>query len=170
VAQEVTRRRVLAAAAAALPLLAAGCKGIGALGTPPSTPADVIVVADAIAVETGLIARYTKVLAAQPALAARLHPILAQHQEHLTRLRGRLIVPKGRPAPTPAPSARTSPAAVPGTAAGALAYLRDAENTAAAAQLNHLGTVPPVLAELLASISTSEATHALLLAGHGRHL
>ena len=167
-AQEAPRRRVLATALAALPLAAAGCKGIGALGTPPATPADVTVVADAIAVETGLIARYEKVLATQPGLAADLRPILAQHHEHLTRLRDRLIVPKGRPSPSPARSARRSAAPVPGTAAGALSYLRDAENAAAAAQLTHLGAVPPSLAELLASISTSEATHSLLLSTHGR--
>lgn len=168
-AQEATRRRVLAAAAAALPLVVAGCKGIGALGTPPGTPTGVTVAADAIAVETGLIAHYGKVLAAQPGLAAQLRPILAQHHEHLIRLRARIIVPKGRPTPTPSPSARLRPAPVPGTASGALAYLRDAENAAAAALLTHLGTAPPSLAQLLVSISASEATHAALLGAHGRH-
>lgn len=166
-AQEATRRRVLAAAVAALPLVAAGCKGIGALGTPPGTPAAVTMIADAVAVETGLIAHYGKVLAAQPALAAQLRPILAQHHEHLTRLRARIIVPKGRPSPSP--SARPRPAPVPGTAAAALAYLSDAENAAAAALLTHLGTAPPSLAQLLVSISASESTHAALLGTRGRH-
>jgi hypothetical protein len=57
---------------------------------------------------------------------------------------------------------------VPGTPAKALAYLRDAENTAAASLLAHLDEAPPSLAQLLASISASEATHALIL-GQGGH-
>jgi hypothetical protein len=165
--QDATRRRVLAAAAVTLPLVAAGCKGVGALGTPPKQAPDVAVVQDAIAVENCLIARYGAVLAAVPGLAGQLRPLLAQHHEHLARLRGRLIVPPARPAvsPTARPSA---PAPPPGTPAGALAYLRDAENAAAAALLAHLDTAPPSLAQLLASISASEATHALILQPHGR--
>ena len=58
---------------------------------------------------------------------------------------------------------------MPGTATGALSYLRDAENAAAAAQLAHLAAAPPSLAQLLASISASEATHAMILGGHERH-
>jgi hypothetical protein len=168
VAQEATRRRVLTAAAVALPLLAAGCKGVGALGTPPKPAADVAVVQDAITGESYLIARYGAVLAAVPALAAELHPLLAQHHEHLARLRARLIIPKGaRPTPSPKHSPRVPP--VPGTAAAALGYLHDAENAAAAATLAHLERATPSLAQLLASISASEATHALLLSAHGRH-
>src|SRR5215468_1681477 len=68
-ARDATRRSVLTAAAAALPLVAAGCKGIAALGTPPKPAPDVTVATDAIAVETRLIARYGDVLAANPALA-----------------------------------------------------------------------------------------------------
>jgi hypothetical protein len=56
---------------------------------------------------------------------------------------------------------------VPGTAAAALAYLRDAETAAAGSLLAHLAAAPPSLAQLLASISASEATHALIL-GAGR--
>ena len=65
-ARDATRRRVLTAAAAALPLVAAGCKGIAALGAPPKPAPDVTVVTAAIAVETQLIARYGDVLAATP--------------------------------------------------------------------------------------------------------
>ena len=165
--QDATRRRVLAAAAATLPLVAAGCKGVGALGTPPKPAPDVAVVRDAITVENSLITRYVAVLAAMPGLAGQLRPLLAQHQEHLARLRGRLILPTAQPTP---PTARRSVAAgpVPGTAAGAVAYLRDAENAAAAALLAHLDEAPSSLAQLLASISASEATHALILQAHGR--
>jgi hypothetical protein len=164
---DATRRRVLAAAAVTLPLVAAGCKGVGALGTPPRSAPDVAVVQDAITLENSLITRYGAVLAAVPGLAGLLRPLLAQHHEHLVRLRGQLILPTARPiaSPTPKPSAAAPP---PGTPAGALAYLRDAENAAAAALLAHLEEAPPSLAQLLASISASEATHALVLQAHGR--
>ena len=55
-------------------------------------------------------------------------------------------------------------------AAGALTYLGDAENAAATSLLAHLEEATPSLAQLLASISASEATHAQLLSAHGRHL
>jgi len=170
VVQEATRRRVLVAAAVALPLVAGGCKGIGALGTPPKPAPDVAVARDAIAVESYLIARYGAVLAAVPGLAGELRPLLAQHHDHLARLRARLIIPRAGAQPTASPSRTPSPgaAAVPGTPAGALAYLRDAENAAATALLAHLDAVTPSLAQLLASISASEATHALMLGAHGR--
>jgi hypothetical protein len=170
VVQEATRRRVLAATAAALPLVMAGCKGLGALGTPPKPAADVAVTRDAIAVESTLIARYGAVLAAVPGLAGELRPLLAQHHDHLARLRARLIIPRGAAQPSASPSGKPSPrpAPVPGTPAGALADLRDAENAAASALLAHLAAAPPSLAQLLASISASEATHALIL-GEGGH-
>lgn len=168
-ARDATRRRVLAIAAAALPLAVAGCKGIGALGTPPKAAPGVAVVGDAITVETRLIAHYGAVLAAVPALAGSLRPLLAQHHDHLARLRARLIIPPGSRAHDPvSPSGSPAPFAVPGTPAAALRHLRDAENAAATAQLAHLAAAPPSLAQLLASISASEATHAMVL-GQVRH-
>jgi hypothetical protein len=169
-ARDATRRGVLAFGAVALPLAASGCKGLTALGTPPRAAPGVAVVSAAIAVETQLIARYGAVLATAPALAGTLRPLVAQHHEHLARLRARLIIPPGRRRP-PAP-ARGQPrdsAQVPGTPAAALGYLRDAEDAAASALLVHLAIAPPSLAQLLASISASEATHALILGSHGRH-
>jgi len=170
VVQEATRRRVLVATAAALPLVIGGCKGVGALGTPPKPAADVAVTRDAITVESTLNARYGAVLAAVPSLAGELGPLLAQHHDHLARLRARLIIPRAGAQPSASPSGTPSPrpAPVPRTPAGALAYLRDAENTAAASLLAHLDAAPPSLAQLLASISASEATHALIL-GEGGH-
>jgi hypothetical protein len=171
VVQEATRRRVLAAMALALPVVASGCKGIGALGTPPKPAPDVAVVTGAITVEKYLIARYGAVMAAMPALAGELRPLLAQHHEHLGRLHARLIVPRAGAAPavSPSPKPPASPPPVPGTATGARTYLRDAENASAAALLAHLDEATPALAQLLASISASEATHAQLLGIHGRH-
>ena len=168
-ARDATRRGVLTAAAAALPLVAAGCKGIAALGAPPKPAPDVTVVTAAIAVETQLIARYGDVLAASPGLAPALRPLLAQHHEHLVRLRAQIIIPRGGAHPTASPKPSPSPAPVPGTASGALTYLRDAANAAATALLAHLQEATPPLAQLLASISASEATHAQLLSTPGRH-
>ena len=171
--RDATRRRVLAAGAVTLSLAAAGCRGLAALGTPPRAAPGVAVAGDAITVEARLIAHYGVVLAAVPALAGTLRPLLAQHHDHLARLRARLIIPPGSQARDPAspgasPSGSRSPSAVPGTPAAALGYLRDAENAAAAAQLAHLAAAPPSLAQLLASISASEATHAMILGGYRR--
>jgi hypothetical protein len=168
VAREATRRGVLAAAVS-LPLVATGCKGVGALGTPPPPLPDVAVVREAIAGETLMVSRYNAVLAAAPVLAASLRPLLDQHREHLARLRARLIEPRAGSQPEHPPSAPASPAGVrvPGTTAGARAYLRHAEQAAAQTLLGKLTAAPPSLAQLLASIAASEASHALLL-GPGR--
>ncbi len=164
-AYEATRRGLLVAAAT-LPLVASGCKGIGALGTPPRPLPDVAVLREAIAGEDVMISRYTAVLAAAPALAGSLDPLLRQHREHLARLRARLIDPHATAAASASRSA-SGPAGVPGTPAAARAYLRGAEHSAAQALLRHLAVASPSLAQLLASIAASEATHALLL-GDGR--
>lgn len=177
-ALDATRRGVLAATAVTLPLLAGGCRGIGALGTPPTPQTDVALARAAIAREALMIARYQAVLAAVPGLRGRLKPLLGQHEEHLTRLRGRLIDPgsHGRAA-SPAASGHATPAvagtggavgAVPRTYGGALAYLRRAEDAAAAALAAHLQGASPSFAQLLASIAASEATHALVLGSRRR--
>ena len=162
--REATRRGVLAAAVS-LPLVATGCKGIGALGTPPRQQPDVTVLRDAIDGETLMISRYRAVLAAVPALAGPLDPLLQQHGEHLARLRARLIEPSTAGRPEHSPAVTASPAAVqaPGTPTAARAYLREAEQAAAQALLGRLTAAPPSLAQLLASIAASEASHALLL-------
>src|SRR5215467_6910113 len=124
VAREATRRGVLAAAVS-LPLAAAGCKGVGALGTPPPPLPDVAVVRDAIAGETLMISRYHAILAAAPALTGSLGPLLDQHREHLARLRAQLIEPSAGSQPGHSPSPAGSPSAVqvPSTPAAARAYL-----------------------------------------------
>jgi hypothetical protein len=148
-----------------LPLVAGGCKGVGGLGTPPQPLPDVAVLRDAIDGETMMISRYTAVMVAVPALAGSLRPLLNQHREHLARLRARLIDPRtgsraGQPPSTPASPV---PLQVPGTPPGARAYLRLAEQAAAQTLLAKLTAAPPSLAQLLASIAASEATHALVL-------
>ena len=177
-AADPTRRAVLAAAAA-LPLITvAGCKGVGALAAPPRPAPDVGVLTAALAQERSLIARYAAVIAGppRPRLAGLLEPVLAEHRAHLAQLQARLIVPQGAPPPRPAPSGSASrPAAAggtghPATPQAALAGLRAAERRASASLLSQLGAAPPSLAQLLASISASEATHAASLQEAARNL
>ncbi len=118
----------------------------------------------AIRTEQTLIARYHSALTRAPGLAGTLSPLLAQHREHLARLRSMLIVPPGSPTtaqPTPSAPAGTRPP--PAT----LAALEADETAAARSQTRRLAAAPPALAQLLASIAASEASHALLLRTHG---
>ena len=161
-------RRVMLAASAALPLIAvAGCQGVGALAAPPPPAPDVGVLKAAIAGEKLMIARYEAVLAG-PARGARgltqaLDPLLAEHRAQLAQLRSRLVVPAGAASPAPSGPEHRPGQAVPAQPAAAVAVLRGAEQHASDVLLSHLGTVPPSLAQLLASISASEATHAAIL-------
>ncbi len=156
---DLRRRSVLAVAGVAVPLLAAGCKGVGGLGTLPQPGPDVAVLRAAIGTEQTLIARYRSALAASPSLKGTLDPVLEQHLAHLAALRSRLIGPAATPRPT-----RTGPAtAGPASTVGALAA---AERAAAGALVSRLATASPSLAQLLASISASEASHAALLRMH----
>ncbi len=152
------RRSVLAAAGAAVPLLAAGCKGLGGLGTLPRPAPDVATLRGAISTEQALIARYRSALAASPALRDTLEPLLGQHLAHLAALRSRLVGPAAAPRPD-----RPGPAATGAGPAGPFAELAGAEQAAASAQLSRLVAASPSLAQLLASISASEASHAALL-------
>lgn len=162
-------RRVMLTASAALPLIAvAGCKGVGALAAPPAPAPDVGVLNAAIAGEELMIARYEAVLAGASQHArsrtAVLEPLLAEHRAHLAQLWSSLSVPAGAASPSPSRrAARPAKPVVPGQPATALAFLRGAEQHASDVLLRHLGTVPPSLAQLLASISASEATHAAIL-------
>ena len=164
---DLRRRSVLAAAVMTVPLVAAGCKGVGALGTPPEPGPDVAMLRGAIDTEQALIARYRSAMAGSPALSGTLGPLLAQHREHLARLTSMLIEPAGHgasPGTTPS-AARTTTAAGSGPAA-TLAALEAAEAGAARSLDSRLILAPPALAQLMASIAASEASHALLLRTH----
>jgi hypothetical protein len=160
---ELRRRSVLAATVSAVPLVAAACKGVGALGTPPRPRPDVAVLGSAISGEKIMIARYRSAISASPGLAAVLSPVLNQHEAHLAALRSRLIVPPGATAGPTASGAAPGPAGSPATV---LAALETAEQAAAGALIKRLGVVSPSLAQLLASIGASEASHAQLLRTH----
>jgi hypothetical protein len=163
---DLRRRSVLAAAVMTVPLVAAGCKGVGALGTPPEPGPDVAMLRGAIGTEQALIARYHSAMAGSAALSGTLAPLLAQHREHLARLTSMLIEPAGHStSPDTTPSAARTPATSSGPAA-TLAALEAAETDAARSLATRLTLAPPALAQLMASIAASEASHALLLRTH----
>ncbi len=173
-----SRRAVLVASAAALPLAVAGCRGTMALGTPPRPSAAVTRLRAQISAEQLMVARYRAVLAGTlppggaPAVRRVLSALLAEHEQHLRLLRSRLVPGSPRAAgagPAPAVPARPVPAADLASARHAVAYLASAEQAASDRLLAQVGLVPPALAQLLASIAASEATHvpALRAAGAG---
>jgi hypothetical protein len=160
-------RRVVLAAAAMLPLAAvSGCDGADVLEAPPSPAPDVAMLREAIAAEQLMITRYTTVLreaggagGGSASLAAALEPLLAEHREHLAQLRSRLVIPAGSTA-SPTPRGRAPAVApVPATAGAGVSFLKAAEQAAATAMVARLRSASPSLAQLLASIGASEATH-----------
>ncbi len=173
-----SRRAVLAATVASLPLLAVtGCKGVGALAAPPRPAPEVALLRAAIAAEELMIARYDAVIARSPGLTAGLRPLRAEHRLHLAEFRSRLIVPPGSAAASAASPAPASSGASPGASgapartAAAISFLQGAERVAAAELLRRLTAVSPSLAQLMASVAASEATHVAALAavrGSGR--
>ena len=168
-AADPTRRRMLTASALMLTAGTAGCASGQAWpwARPPVPAPEVGVLRNVIAAEHAMVSRYTAVLSARPALAATVSPLLRQHQQHLAQLRERLVVPAGaRPSPTRTAPARQAP--VPAGRAAVLAYLRRTETDQAAFLVRTLAAVAtPSLAQLMASISASEAAHAALLRSPG---
>ena len=163
------RRALLIASVAALPALLAACRGVQSLGTPPPPPADVDTLRNAIEHETALVASYAAVAAAGGSaaaggqagspgaasggrMAAALAVVLAEHRQHLTELRSRLIEPAGHGSASPAPTASSSVTLT-------TAQLEQAEQAASDRLIAQLAGLPPTLAQLFASIAASEATH-----------
>ena len=158
---------MLAASTTTLPLFLAlsACGGPNPLAGPPPLSADVRALLRAVTAEQNLIYLYKRTLASYSALAMVLTPLLAEHEAHLAQLRARIIEPPGKTV-----SAKvTSRPAIPGTRAAALAQLRAAEQAASTAQLRRLAGASPALAQLYASIATSEATHVTVLDNGGAH-
>jgi hypothetical protein len=169
----VPRRRVLLASAAALPLLlgAAGCRssdvftGPDPLAGRPPLGHDVLTLQAVIAAEENMIDLYQLAISgdSETTRARTLRSLLAQHQQHLVQLKARLIVPPGASAsPSPSPSS-ASPS--PQASTVSITRLRAAERASAADLVRQLATAPPALAQLLASIAASDATHVTALGG-----
>jgi hypothetical protein len=145
-----------------LPVAAtAACGGPNLLAPPPGPTPSVRTLRASITAEQSLVDAYHRVLAAYPAMTAMLRPFLSHHDEHLTQLKSRLIIPPHvKATPLPSPSAAARP---PASARAAVTMLGEAERAAAAAQMGRLAAATPSLAQLLASIAASEATHAVAL-------
>jgi hypothetical protein len=168
----VPRRRTLLASAATLPLLlaATGCRssdvftGPDPLAGRPPLGHDVLTLQAVIAAEENLIGLYRTAIGGDHAAATRLRTLkslLGQHEQHLARLKAMLIIP---PTATPSPSP-SHPAASSRPARVSTARLRAAERASAARLVRQLATAPPALAQLLASIAASDATHVTALGG-----
>lgn len=160
----VSRRSLLVAVSAALPVLLTGCKGVQALGTPPPPPREIRVLRAAIRAEELMVDRYSTALTRLPAsnsgLLAAVSAVQTEHAAHLSQLRSRLIEPAG--AATPAPP-RAPAVAVGSSPSSVLGALEQAEQTASNRLIEQLVVLPPTLAQLFASIAASEATHVPLL-------
>lgn len=175
-------RRSLLAAAAGLPVLITGCKGVQALGTPPPPASDIVALRSAISAEKLMVSTYSTMLSllhsqpsGQPAsqgagLEAAIRAVQADHVAHLQQLQSRLIEPVGSAlalSPMPTPSASVS---LTGSVSAEVKALEQAEQAASDRLLAQLAPLPPSLAQLFASIAASEATHVpyLKAAGRGR--
>ena len=168
---------MLLASAAALPLLlgTAGCRSSDAFTGPdplagrPPPGHGVLTLQAVIAAEENMIDSYRTAISGdsgnqRAARARMLRALLAQHEQHLVRLKARLIVPPGMsasPSPSPGGSGSASFSAGPVS----VARLRAAERASAADLVRRLATAPPALAQLLASIAASDATHVTALGG-----
>jgi len=168
---------MLLASAAALPFLlgTAGCRssdvftGPDPLAGRPPLGQDVLTLQAVIAAEHGMIDLYRAAISGDPghqraARARMLRALLAQHEQNLVRLKARLIVPPGTStSPSPSPGGSGSAFFSPGPVS--VAQLRAAERASAADLVRRLVTAPPALAQLLASIAASDATHVTALGG-----
>jgi hypothetical protein len=165
-----TRRAVLAASAAAVPLLVSACRGVQVLGTPPPVPRDVRLLHSAIGAERLMVSRYRAAVAqagsaGHPTVTA-LTGILAEHEQHLAQLSASLVVPAGSASRLPRATGSSEP--LPTGLPAALGVLENAEQDASNTLAGQLLGVPPSLAQLMASISASEATHVTVLRSLGQ--
>ena len=168
---------MLVASAVALPLLlgSAGCRSSDAFTGPdplagrPPLGHDVLTLQAVIAAEENMIDLYRTATSGDSPIrgasrARTLRSLLAQHEQHLVRLKARLVVPPGM-SPSPSPSSGGRPTPSPRSARVSVAQLRAAERASAADLVQRLATAPPALAQLLASIAASDATHVTALGG-----
>ena len=133
-------------------------------GRPP-LGRDVLTLQAVIAAEENLIELYRAALGGEPGKSTRtLRPLLGQHEQHLARLKDRLIVPPGTSA-SPSPSPGGTASAFFSAGPVSIAQLRAAERASAAGLVQRLATVSPALAQLFASIAASDASHVTVLGG-----
>jgi len=153
----LTRRGLLLAAATTVVL--AGCRD--KTSTVPHVPTvDEQAREAAGSAERGAADEYAIVLAAYPALAARLTPLADHHARHVA-----VLVHPASASPSPSPSSSASPAG--STPALALRRLQEVEQRLSATHLAALSAVSPELALLLASRAASAAANAAELGRRG---
>jgi hypothetical protein len=165
-------------------LAVAGCRSSDVFAGPdplagrPPLGHDVLTLQAVITAEEHLIGLYRAAIGADHVTASRsrtLGSLLSQHEQHLSQLKARLVIPPGA-----TPSARGSAGAAGGSAGAAggsagaagprpgrvsTARLRAAERASAASLVQQLASMPPALAQLFASIAASDATHVTALGG-----
>jgi hypothetical protein len=135
-----TRRRLLGGGLGVATL--AGCGVFRDEPKPPPAPDPLQPVLDEA---LALAGAYDRVIAAQPALSARLTPLAADHRAHAAEL-AKLIVTKA--------------SAPPPEAADSVAGLRAAELAAQKTAVAACGAAPADRAGLVGSIAACRATHA----------
>lgn len=149
----VRRRTVLAALAVSGGAAACTPKS-SSKSQKQSEPAEPDPQAADLTAERQLLATYDATISAHAALADRLKPLRDHHAEHVTALEHAVTHP---------PSAAEVAATVPGTPEQALAALRAAEKSAAAARMKSCVAARADRAPLLGSIAACEASHGVLL-------
>jgi hypothetical protein len=157
----LSRRQLLAASPTTLPLFLAlsGCKGPAVLSGPPPLSSQTETLLRAVTAEQNLIWIYNRAMAGYSALRPALDPLLSEHRAHLAQLAARVVEPPGKKVPVTV----TAKPALATSADGALVQLRTAEQAAVNRLLNWLDRAPASLAQLYASVATSEATHVTAL-------
>ncbi|MEU6370705.1 hypothetical protein ABZ876_34560 [Streptomyces sp. NPDC046931] len=163
------RRRSLFASAAGAALVA-GCTG----ALDPAGPGRGSSAADRARARAArdsekLAERYAAVIAAHPALAARLEPLRVQVVRHAHAFGSRAGT-SASPSASASPSTSASPAApaVPADPKAALAGLAQAERALADRRTDALLKVPGELARLMASVAAAGAAHVYLLTEGGQ--
>ncbi|HLU45255.1 MAG TPA: hypothetical protein VKZ67_09595 [Natronosporangium sp.] len=152
-----SRRAVLGGAAAVVAGLA-GCTDWQD-GSDPSPPDPL---EPLLAATSTLVSRYEQAIAEVPALADRLTPLLATHQEHVRVIRAMI----GRPEPSATPDGMqwVEPSeTAERSEEDVLAELRAAEEAGQQAATDACLAAPPDRAPLLGSIAAARASHQVVL-------
>jgi hypothetical protein len=153
----VTRRRVLAGAALAMPWLAGCSLGAGSASAPPDP---LIALADAARADAALAAA---AIAAAPELADRVRPLVDARAAHATALDAEVArldpdraTPTAPPTPAPTPAGDVS-------VADQLAQVRSAVHASAEAAATLALELPVERVGLVASVAACCATYAAVL-------
>lgn len=156
--REPTRRAVFGGV---LALAVSACRPLRSAQRPTVSP-ELKTLRRAAAHEESLISRYEAVRRRHPRLASRIDPIVDEHRAHLAALRAQ-VTPSPTPSESETPPPKDETPSAPADRSEAVKALAAQERAASDARIRDLDTAPPFLAQVLASIGASEATHAALL-------